>query len=77
MDGVLWILRTGAAWAGLPDEYPSYVTCFRHFSSWVKDGTLGRLLESLVQDLEAGGDIDLSECLNDGTSVVAKKGGSD
>lgn len=75
MDGVLWILRTGAAWADLPDEFPSYATCFRRFSGWVKDGTLRRLLEALAQDLEARGDIDLSECFIDGTFVVAKKGG--
>lgn len=76
MDGVLWILRTGAAWADLPDRYPSYATCFRRFSRWVKDGTLRRLLERLAQDLEFRGDIDLSECFIDGTFIVAKKGGA-
>jgi hypothetical protein len=24
----------------LPDRYPSYSTCFRRFSRWVKQGTL-------------------------------------
>jgi transposase len=75
MDGVLWILRTGAAWSDLPNEFPSYATCFRRFSGWVKDGTLAQLLEALAQDLESRGDIDLSECFIDGTFVVAKKGG--
>lgn len=75
MDGVLWILRTGAAGSDLPDGYPSYSTCFRRFSAWVKDGTLARLLEALAQDMETRGDIDLSECFIDGTFVVAKKGG--
>ena len=74
MDGVLWILRTGAAWSDLPDAFPSYATCFQRFSDWVKDGTLGRLLEALAQDLESRGEIDLSECFIDGTFVVAKKG---
>jgi transposase len=76
MNGVLWILRTGACWADLPDEYPSYSTCFRRFSQWVKDGTLRRLLEALAQDLEVRGDIDLSECFIDGSFIVAKKGGA-
>lgn len=75
MDDVLWILRTGAAWADLPDEYPSYATCFRRFSRWVKDGTLQRLLEALARDLKARGAIDLSECFIDGSFIVAKKGG--
>jgi transposase len=76
LNGVLWIMRTGSPWADLPNEYPSYSTCFRRFSQWVKDGTLRRLLEALAQDLEMRGDIDLSECFIDGTCVVAKKGGT-
>jgi transposase len=75
LDGVLWVLRTGAAWADLPDRYPSYATCFRRFSQWVKDGTLRHVLEALALDLQARGEIDLSECFIDGTFVVAKKGG--
>lgn len=74
MDGVLWVLRTGAAWADLPDRFPSYATCFRRFSRWVKDGTLRHVLEALALDLQARGEIDLSECFIDGTFVVAKKG---
>ncbi|MEO6443583.1 MAG: transposase, partial [Gemmatimonadaceae bacterium] len=27
LNGVLWILRTGAPWKDLPDRYPSYQTC--------------------------------------------------
>lgn len=76
MDGVLWILRTGAAWIDLPAIYPSYSTCYRRFSRWVKDGTLRRMLEALAQDLEVRGEIDLSECFIDGTFIVAKKGGA-
>ncbi|TCS37946.1 transposase [Paucimonas lemoignei] len=75
MDGILWVLRTGAPWADLPDRYPSYATCFRRFSRWVKEGTLERLLTALARDLELRGDIDLSECFIDGTFIVAKKGG--
>jgi transposase len=26
LNGVLWVLRTGAPWAELPDRYPSYQT---------------------------------------------------
>ena len=76
LNGVLWILRTGAPWADLPDQHPSYSTCFRRFSRWVKDGTLQRILEALAQDLGDRDQIDLSECFIDGTFVVAKKGGA-
>ncbi len=36
LDGILWILRTGARWQDLPDRYPSYQTCHRHFQKWTR-----------------------------------------
>ena len=29
LNGILWVLRTGAPWADLPKRYPSYQTCHR------------------------------------------------
>ncbi|WP_159033904.1 transposase, partial [Leptospira santarosai] len=29
LNGILWILRTGAQWKDLPDRYPPYQTCHR------------------------------------------------
>ena len=75
MNGVLWILRSGARWQDLPDRFPPYQTCHRRFQQWVRDGTLRRVLEALAEDLRPRGDLDLSECFIDGTFVVAKKGG--
>ncbi|WP_370529065.1 IS5 family transposase [Undibacterium sp. KW1] len=74
LNGILWILRTGACWADLPDRFPSGSTCFRRFSRWVKDGVLRKILETLARHLEEVGQIDLSECFIDGTFVLAKKG---
>jgi transposase len=74
-NGILWILRTGACWADLPDRFTSGSTCFRRFSRWVKSGVMRQILEALAQHLEDVGQIDLSECFIDGTFVVAKKGG--
>lgn len=55
MNGVLWVLRTGASWADLPERFPSSSTCYRRFSRWVKAGTLRSILEALAQDLEQRG----------------------
>ena len=74
LNGILWILRTGAQWADLPERYPPYQTCHRRFQRWVRDGTYERILEALAQDLKERGKLDLSECFIDGTFVVAKKG---
>ncbi len=74
LNGILWILRTGAQWADLPDRHPPYQTCHRRFQEWVQSGVLQQVLETLAQDLEERGELDLSECFIDGTFVVAKKG---
>jgi transposase len=75
LNGILWILRTGAPWKDLPERYPPYQTCHRRFQKWIEEGVLAGVLEALAQDLEERGQIDLSECYIDGTFVVAKKGG--
>lgn len=76
LNGILWILRTGAPWKDLPERYPPYQTCHRRFQRWVEEGVLSRILEVLAEDLKGRGEIDLSECYIDGTFVVAKKGES-
>ena len=75
LNGILWILRTGAPWHDLPKRYPPYQTCHRRFQQWVKEGVLSGILETLAEDLKERGGLDLSECFIDGTFVVAKKGG--
>src|ERR1044072_5465192 len=75
LNGVLWILRSGARWCDLPDRSPRYQTCHRRFQQWVKDGRLERGLETLAEDLRTRGELALSECFIDRTFVVAKKGG--
>jgi transposase len=77
LNGVLWILRSGARWCDLPARFPPYQTCHRRFQEWVKDGRLKKGLETLAADLHSRGGLDLSECFIDGTFVVAKKGASE
>ena len=74
LDGILWILRTGAPWKDLPDRYPPHTTVHRRFQAWVRDGTFARILAALATDLQERGEIDVSECFVDGTFVGAKKG---
>lgn len=75
LDGVLWVLRTGAPWADLPRRFPSYQTCHRRFQHWVETGVLPRILAALRKDLEQRGGIEDVEGFIDGTYVPAKKGG--
>jgi transposase len=74
LNGILWIVRTGAQWQDLPARYPPYQPCHRRFQHWVRSGVFERLLQALATDLQDRGKLDLSECFIDGTFVVAKKG---
>jgi transposase len=40
LNGMLWLLRTGAQWQDLPPRYPAYHTCHRRFQRWVHSGVL-------------------------------------
>jgi transposase len=74
LNGVLWILRTGAPWHDLPNRYPPYQTCHRRFQHWQRSGLLLRLLQQLAEDLRDRGKIDLSEAFIDASFSSAKKG---
>lgn len=74
LNGILWVLRTGAPWKDMPSRYPPYQTCHRRFQRWQAEGVLDQILLALTQDLKERDDLDLSECFIDGTFVVAKKG---
>src|SRR6201986_5168337 len=76
LNGVLWILRTGAPWQDLPPRYGPYRTAHRRFQNWVRSGVLEKLLLTLAQHLQEAGGLDLKECFVDGTFVPAKKGGA-
>ena len=49
LNGVLWVLRTGAPWKDLPDRYPPYQTCHRRFQQWRRTGVLRDVLERLAR----------------------------
>ena len=74
LNGILWILRTGAQWSEMPGRYPPYQTCHRRFQQWRQSGVMDRLLEALAQDLEERGKIDLEECFMMAASVLQKRG---
>jgi transposase len=74
LNGILWIMRTGAPWVELPRKYPPYQTCHRWFQKWVQAKVMDRLLKALAEDLRRRGKIDLSECFIDATFAGAKRG---
>jgi transposase len=74
LNGVLWVLGTGAQWRELPSKYPPFQTCHRRFQQWVRTGKLERALRRLAQHLHAEGKLDLREAFIDASFSSAKKG---
>ena len=50
INGVFWILRTGAPWRDLPPEYDKWGTVHQRFRRWRDNGTWERILEALIDD---------------------------
>jgi transposase len=51
LNGVLWVLGTGAQWREMPEKYPPYQTCHRRFQQWVQSGKLEEALKRLARQL--------------------------
>jgi transposase len=74
LNGILWVLRTGAPWADVPDRYPSLPNLSSPVSAMVRSGIMKGLLEALALDLKARGALDVREAFIDGSFAPAKKG---
>ena len=48
LNGIFWVLRTGAPWRDLPQYYGSYTTCYNRFTRWRKAGVWERLMDAIV-----------------------------
>lgn len=75
LEGILWILRTGAQWDALPKgEYPPKSTCHERFQEWNEQGVFPLILAALYEEFEDREWLDLREAFIDGTFSPAKKG---
>lgn len=74
VEGILWVLRSGARWKDLPSTFPSYVTCWRRLQQWTAEGVWRKAWTRLLRRLAKQGKIDWEESIGDGMFVPAKKG---
>lgn len=76
LEGILWILRTGAGWDDLPRDrgWPSPVTCWRRLQRWELAGVWLRMWRAFLDELDEQGRLDWEECFADATFAPAKKG---
>jgi transposase len=71
LNGMLWILRTGAPWRDVPERYGPWQTVYDRFVRWRRDGTWSRLFQTLEAEHDARGDLDWQTCAADSTSLKA------
>ena len=75
LEGLLWLLRTGARWRDIPVDLPSGSTCWRRLRDWAGEGVLADIHAILIEELAELGALNFDELLADATFIRAKKGG--
>lgn len=50
VNGVLWILRSGAFWRDLPERYGNWKSVHKRFTRWAKTGVWEKIFTVLTDD---------------------------
>ena len=48
LNGIFWILRSGAPWRDLPRSFGPYTTCYNRFVRWRRAGVWSRIMNGLA-----------------------------
>lgn len=73
VNGIFWILFSGAAWRDLPERYGPRQTAHDRFGRWQRDGTWDRVLATLRLKADERGLLDYSQYNADSTSIRATR----
>jgi transposase len=70
-NGVLWRFRTGSGWRDVPERYGPWSTIYSRFNSWAKTGVFQDLMDALIAEAAARGQVGLELVSVDSTIVRA------
>ena len=70
LEGILWIVRTGAPWRDLPDYFGNWFTVWKRFRRWALKGVFEKVFKTL------SGEPDMEYALIDGTIVKVHRHGA-
>jgi transposase len=73
LNGIFWILATGAPWRDLPERFGPWQTVYDHFRNWRRQGVFARVIDALQIKLDNRGLIDWELWCVDGASVRATR----
>jgi transposase len=48
LNGIFWVLRSGAPWRDLPQSFGPYTTCYNRFVRWRRAGVWGKIMNVLA-----------------------------
>jgi len=71
INGILWIVRTGAPWRDLPERYGPWQTCYDRFVRWQQNGLWTHLLQALQQEADAQENVEWDGCAVDSVTIKA------
>ena len=71
LEGILWVLRTGAPWRDVPARFGPAGTVSSRFYRWRAAGIWDRVLAALQRQADRDGDLDWTLHFVDGTVVRA------
>ena len=75
LNGILWIVRSGAAWRDLPERYGAWSTVYSRFVQWQEEGLFDTILKELSEEADFQDmSIDSSTVKAHQASAGAKKG---
>nr|QSE36747.1 IS5 family transposase ISSfl7 [Shigella flexneri 3a] len=73
INGMFWVLCSGAPWRDLPERYGAWKTVYNRFNRWSKSGVINIIFNRLLSLLDANGFIDWSATALDGSNIRALK----
>jgi len=53
LNGIFWVLRSGAPWRDLPENYGPRTTCYNRFVRWRRAGVWDRIMDALAAGRDA------------------------
>ena len=48
LNGIFWVLRSGAPWRDLPETYGPRTTCYNRFVRWRQAGVWDQIMDALA-----------------------------